>query len=99
MRLYLRMVKENKPTGEHALTLIVPWLRRLVAGLLQRRPESVHVEFVVDKVAQGQVFLRVLRFSPTNITPLWLSKLVHYLGYEQHVGRRSPLQPKFEIKF
>jgi hypothetical protein len=38
----------------------VPWLRRLVAGLPQWRPGfhpgSVHVGFVVDKVALGQVF-------------------------------------------
>jgi hypothetical protein len=38
----------------------VPWLRPLVAGLPQRRtgfdPGSVHVGFVVDKVAMGQVF-------------------------------------------
>jgi hypothetical protein len=48
----------------------VPWLRRLVACLPPRRPGfdpgSVHVGFVVDKVALGQVFLRVLRFSPVN---------------------------------
>jgi predicted secreted protein len=35
----------------------VPWLRSLVAGLSQRRPEispgSIHVGFVVDKVALG----------------------------------------------
>jgi hypothetical protein len=40
--------------------MAVPWLRRLVAGLSPRRPgfdsESVHVEFVVDKVTLGQVF-------------------------------------------
>jgi hypothetical protein len=39
----------------------VPWLRRLAAGLPTRRPEfdpgSVHVGFVVDKVALGQGFL------------------------------------------
>jgi hypothetical protein len=29
------------------------------------------VGFVVDKVALGQVFLRVLRFSPVNIIPPW----------------------------
>ena len=38
----------------------VQWLRRLVAGLPARRPVfdpgSVHVGFVVDKVALGQVF-------------------------------------------
>jgi hypothetical protein len=54
------------------------WLRRLVACLLPRRPGfdpgSVHVGFVVDKVALGQVFPRVLRFSPVNITPL----VLHY---------------------
>jgi hypothetical protein len=46
--------------------LAVPWLRRLVAGLPQRRPGfdpgSTHVGFVVDKAALGQVSLRVLRF-------------------------------------
>jgi hypothetical protein len=49
----------------------VPWLRSLVAGLSPRRagfaPGSIHVGFVVDKVALGQVFLPVLRFSPVNI--------------------------------
>jgi hypothetical protein len=48
----------------------VPWLRRLVAGLSLWRPvfepRSVHVGFVVDKVALGQVFSRELRFSPVN---------------------------------
>jgi hypothetical protein len=44
----------------------VPWLRRLVAGL---SPGSVHVGFVVDKVALGQVCPRVLPFSPVNFIP------------------------------
>jgi hypothetical protein len=56
----------------------VPWLRRLAAGLPPRRPGfdpgSVHVGFVVDKVARGQVFLRVLRFSPVNFIP----PVLHY---------------------
>jgi hypothetical protein len=30
---------------------------------------SVRVGFVVDKVSLGQVFLRVLRFSPVNFIP------------------------------
>jgi hypothetical protein len=34
------------------------------------------VGFVVDKVALGQVFLRVLRFSPVDIIPPSLSKLM-----------------------
>jgi hypothetical protein len=48
------------------------WLRSLVAGLSPRRPgfalRSIHVGFVVDEVALGQVFLRVLPFPPVNIS-------------------------------
>jgi hypothetical protein len=40
------------------------------------------VGFVVDKVALGQVFLRVLRFSPVNIIPPSLSKLISSGEYE-----------------
>jgi hypothetical protein len=62
----------------------MPWRRRLVASLSPRWPgfatRSVHVGFVVDKVALDQDFLRVLRFSLANATPLWLSKLIHRLG-------------------
>ena len=51
----------------------VSWLRRLVAVLPTRRPEfdpaSVDVGFLVDKVALGQVFPHVLRFSPFNFIP------------------------------
>jgi hypothetical protein len=50
--------------------MAVPWLWRLVTGLSppQRRfaPGSVHVWYVVDEVALGQVSLRVLRFSPVS---------------------------------
>jgi hypothetical protein len=58
--------------------MAVPWLRRLAAGLPPWRPRfdpgSVHVGFVVDKVALGQVFPRVLRFSPVNFIP----PVLHY---------------------
>jgi hypothetical protein len=37
-------------------------------------PGSVHVGFVVDKVALGQVIPRVLRFSPVNFIP----PVLHY---------------------
>jgi hypothetical protein len=44
-----------------SLKKAMPWLRRLVTGLSPQRPGfdpgSVHVRFVVDKVAVGQVFL------------------------------------------
>jgi hypothetical protein len=46
------------------------------------RPGSVHVGFVVDEVALGQVFLRVLCGFPVNIIPPLLSILI-YLGDEQ----------------
>jgi hypothetical protein len=56
----------------------VPWLRRLVAGLSPRRPGfdrgSVHVGFVVEKVALGQVSTRELRFSFANFIP----PVLHY---------------------
>jgi hypothetical protein len=53
----------------------VSWVRRLVAGLSTRRPVfdsgSVHVGFVVDKVALGQVFppstsVFLCQFHPTG---------------------------------
>jgi hypothetical protein len=51
---------------------------------------SFHVGFVVGKVALGQGFLRVLRFSPVSMIPLWLSILVCHLGDENRsVGGRS----------
>jgi hypothetical protein len=37
-------------------------------------PGSVHVGFMVDKVALGQVFPRVLWFSPVNFIP----PVLHY---------------------
>jgi hypothetical protein len=55
------------------------WLRRQVADLPPRRPGfdpgSVHVGFWVDKVALGQGFPRVLRFSPLN----FILPVLHYL--------------------
>jgi hypothetical protein len=76
----------------------VQWLRWLVAGVSPRRPGftswSVHVGFVVDKVAPS----RVLRFSPVNIIPPWLSTLIYHLEDKQHPaggsssGTVSPLR-------
>jgi hypothetical protein len=74
------LTASGSDTMVSGLIRAVPWLSSLVAGLTPRRPEfapgSIHVEFVVDKVALGQVFLRVLRFSPDNIIPPSLSKLI-----------------------
>jgi hypothetical protein len=61
-----------------------PWLRSLVTGLSPQRPGfasgAIHVGFVMDKVALGQVFLRVLRFSPVNISSHRHSPNSHHLG-------------------
>jgi hypothetical protein len=52
----------------------------LVVGFSPQKPGfapgSIHAGFVVDKVALGQVFLRVLRFSPVNIIHPSLFKLI-----------------------
>jgi hypothetical protein len=68
-----------KGTGQWMWGVAAPWLRRLVAGLSSRRPGfdpgSVHVGFMVDKLALGQVSPQVLRFSPVNFIPL----VLHYL--------------------
>jgi hypothetical protein len=37
----------------------------VIAGLSPRRPGTVHMGFVVDRVALGQVFIWVLWFSPS----------------------------------
>jgi hypothetical protein len=69
----------------------MPWLRQLVSGLSPQRPmfvpRSLHVRFVVDRVALGQVFLQVFWFSPVIIIPPWLSVLMYHLGYEQACWR------------
>ena len=49
----------------------LPWLRQLVAGLslwtLIFSPMSVHMGFMVDKVALGQIFLNIAWFFPVII--------------------------------
>jgi hypothetical protein len=43
-------------------------------------PGSVHVGFVLDKVALGKVFPRVLRFSPVN----FILPVLHYTEKHHH---------------
>jgi hypothetical protein len=51
---------ESARDGFVRATMAMPWLRSLVAGLSPRRPVfapgTIHVGFVVDKVALGQGF-------------------------------------------
>jgi len=53
------------------LTIAVQWLRLLVAGVSLWRPgfepSPIHLGIVVHKVTPGQIFLRVLLFSPLTI--------------------------------
>lgn len=50
---------------------VVPWPRRLFAGLSLRKPlftsRRFHAGFVVERVACDSVFCRVLRFSCASI--------------------------------
>jgi hypothetical protein len=65
----------------HTSDTVTPLTKRsLMAQAVSRRPVTAAarvralvnpVGFVVDKVALGQVFLRVLQFSPANIIPPW----------------------------
>jgi hypothetical protein len=51
-------------------------LKQLLASLSSERPgfnpRSVHVEFAVDEVEIGKVFLQVLQFSSASAIPLML---------------------------
>jgi hypothetical protein len=64
-------------------------MAQAVSCLSPRSPEfapgSVHVGFVVDKVALGQVFLLVLRLSTVSIIPPSFSIIIYHLGDEQYV--------------
>jgi hypothetical protein len=59
----------------------MPWLRRLVVGLLQRKAEfhsRLIARTVEDKVALEQVPLRVLRFPLITTIPVMLHTPVHF---------------------
>jgi hypothetical protein len=61
--------------------LAVQWLKRLDADLLPQKPmfdpKQVHVGFVVEKVAIGQVSFGVFQFSPVSTIPPKLQTLFH----------------------
>jgi hypothetical protein len=63
----------------------VAWFRRIVTTLSLRRsrfnPGPVHVRFVVDELALGQVLLPVLRFPVSIIPPVLHTHL--YLNLPQ----------------
>jgi hypothetical protein len=57
--------------------------RRPVAAKAMFAVGSLRVGFVVDKVALGQVFIRILLVFPLSITPPWLSVLIYHMRDEQ----------------
>ena len=62
----------------------MPWLRQLLAGFTPRKagfnPRSVHVRFVVHKVALWQGSLPVLQSSPVRNFPPMLDTHLHLRG-------------------
>jgi hypothetical protein len=74
-------------------SLFLVWFRRLGANVSARRPgfdpTSVRVGFVMDKVALGQDFFCVLRFSPVSIIPpvLHTHTYVHVVLIRRTNGR------------
>jgi hypothetical protein len=78
----------------------MPWLKRLVAGLSPRRPGfapgSIHAGFVVDKVALGQVFVRVPRF-PLSISFHRRSPNSYHLGKNNMSGSGSSSETSHPI--
>lgn len=60
----------------------MPRLRPFDDSLSQRTsgfdPVPVHVKFVADNAALGQVFLRVVPFSLASIIPLMLQTRLHF---------------------
>jgi hypothetical protein len=76
--------------------LAAPWLRRLVAGHLPWRPgfgtRLFYVRFVMDKVAVGQVFIRIFLFSPVYTIPTLIRTHRHlrcYYKKEKRVKARN----------
>ena len=73
----------------------MPWFRRLVTGLSPWRPRfdsrSVHAKFVVDEVALGKGFLRILPFSPVSIIKLMSLDILHlHVATVQKEKRAKP---------
>ena len=70
------------------VTSTLPRFRGPIVGLSPRRaqisPRPVHMGFVMDKVTDGQVLPRELRFSPVNIILLILH--THSLIYHRRRG-------------
>jgi hypothetical protein len=91
-------------TARYGLDIWISWIRRLVDGLLLRRPGfgplSVHLRFMEDKLTTEQGFLGLLVFSPVSIIPpmLHLHLHLHVLLIKRTNGR-SPGTLKNAVLF
>jgi hypothetical protein len=63
--------------------------RRSLTAQARIRARVSPCEFMAGKVPLGQVSLRLLLFSPGNITPSWLSIFIYHLG-DEALARRWP---------
>jgi hypothetical protein len=71
------------------VVVLILRIRWSFAGLSSRRPASVHVEFLLDKVALGQAFLRVHRFPCQYHSTMDLyTHIGYHLGDEKWAGWR-----------
>jgi hypothetical protein len=80
----------------------VPWLRQLVVGISPRipgfDPRALFVGFVVDKLALGQGFNRVLLFSAAALTARALHSDISLIRYRRWGTRwRSWLRQSREV--
>jgi hypothetical protein len=79
------------------IDLFLPWVRWLVAGLLQRRlrfgPKAIHVEYVMDKVSLGQVLSPSTSGFPrhyySTIASSSCSLTMNVLKYQQGTNWRN----------
>ena len=64
----------------HAIAeLVSHWLPAVEAGFY---PEPVHLGFMLDYFAMGQVFLQILCFSPVTIIPFILYSHMYCLPFK-----------------
>jgi hypothetical protein len=74
--LFIPKQSANHVANRHGPQFEKHWLRELFTGLSPWRfgftPRSVHMRFVVDKVALGLVFIQVCLFSAVSIIPMGL---------------------------
>jgi hypothetical protein len=88
----LKIIKASSETGEHQKSL--PCLRQLVTGVASPKPGfdpgPVLLRFVMDRIAVGLVFLRILRgFPVTTISPMVRTHLHPHTAVSRRTSGRG----------